>query len=147
MSEQKVKSAGGFDAALKAVRQRLMEQGNRFDRGPAYEGDGKVLTGVKQTVRLYEGMGYVKLMELGHPPVYAVLERGHREVHVFEVRDPKIQAWLANDEAALNDPAMRAYLLQQSELSEKDLPVADKPRHFHINEVDNVFIATTEDSD
>ncbi len=147
MSEQKTKLAGGFDAALKAVRQRLMEQGNRFDRGPAYEGDGKVLAGVKQTVRMYEGLGYVKLMELGDPPVYAVLDRGHREVHIFEVRDPKIQAWLTNQEAALNDPAMRAYMLQQSGLSEKDLPVAEKPRRFHINEVDNVFIASTEDGD
>ncbi|MBZ4193328.1 MAG: hypothetical protein LAE24_03375 [Candidatus Contendobacter sp.] len=147
MSEQKAKPAGGFDAALKAVRQHLLERGNRFDRGPAYEGDGKVLAGVKQAVRMYEGMGYIKLMEFGNPPIYAVLERGHREMHIFEVHDPKIQTWLASDQAALNDPAMRAYLLQQSGLSEKDVPAADKPRRFHINEVDHVFIVTTEDGD
>jgi hypothetical protein len=94
---------------------------------------------------MYEGMGYVKLMEFGDPPVYAVLERGHREAHIFQPQDPKIQAWLADDAAALNDPAMRAYLLQQSGLDEKDLPVTAKLRHFHINEVDNVFIATAED--
>lgn len=144
MSE-KNKPAGGFDAALQAVRRYLMEQGNRFDRGPAYEGHGKVLDSVKQTVRMYEGMGYTKLMEFGDPPAYAVLERGHREVHIFEPQDPKIRAWLEGDEAVLNDPAMRAYQSQQSGLNEKDLPVAAKSRRFHINEVDNVFIATAED--
>lgn len=146
MSE-KTRPAGGFDAALKAVRRHLMEQGNRFDRGPAYEGHGKVLSSVRQTVRMYEGMGYVKLMEFGDPPVYAVLERGHREAHIFQPQDPKIQAWLADDAAVLSDPVMRAYMLEQSGLNEQELPVAAKPRHFHINEVDNVFIATTEESD
>lgn len=144
MSE-KNKPADGFDAALQAVRRYLLEQGNRFDRGPAYEGDGKVLDSVKQTVRMYEGMGYTKLMEFGDPPIYAVLERGRREVHVFQPQDPKIRAWLESDEAVLNDPAMRAYQLQQSGLNEKDLSIAAKPRRFHINEVDNVFIATAED--
>ena len=139
----KTRPAGGFDAALQAVRRYLMEQGNRFDRGPAYEGDGKVLSSVKQTVRMYEGMGYVTLMEFGDPPVYAVLERGHREAHIFQPQDPKIQAWLADDAAVLSDPVMRSYMLQQSGLTE--VPVAAKPRHFHINEVDNVFIATTDD--
>ena len=146
MSE-KIAPTGSFEAALKAVRRYLMEQGNRFDRGPAYEGHGKVLAGVKQTVRMYEGMGYVKLMEVGDPPVYAVLERGHREAHIFQPQDPKIQAWLSDEQAVHNDPAMRAYMLQQSGLSEKELPVAARPRHFHINEVDNVFIATTEEGD
>ena len=141
----KTRPAGGFDAALQAVRRYLVEQGNRFDRGPAYEGDGKVLSSVKQTVRMYEGMGYVTLMEFGDPPVYAVLERGHREAHIFQPQDPKIQAWLADDAAVLNDPVMRSYMLQQSGLTEKEVPVAAKPRHFHINEVDNVFIATTDD--
>lgn len=143
----KIKPTGGFDAALQAVRRYLMEQGNRFDRGPAYEGDGKVLSSVKQTVRMYESMGYVTLMEFGDPPVYAVLERGRREAHIFQPQDPKIQEWLADDAAVLNDSVMRAYMLQQSGLTEKEVPVAAKPRHFHINEVDNVFIATTEEGD
>lgn len=141
------KQTSGFDEALRAVRRYMMEQGNRFERGPSYEGDGKVLSSVKQTVRMYEGMGYTRLMQFGDPPAYAVLERGHREVHIFQPRDPKIREWLENEEAALNDPAMHAYLLQKSGLNAGDLPVASKPRHFHINEVDDVFIATTEDAD
>ncbi len=141
------KQTSGFDAAIKACRRYLMEKGNRFDRGPSYEGDGSVLGSVKQTVRMYEGMGYTKLMELGDPPIYAVLARGHREVHVFQPQDPKVRDWLENDETTLNDPALRAYMLEKSGLHEGDLPVADKPRHYHINEVDDVYIATTDDSD
>lgn len=147
MNEQSTQPANNIHAAVAALRRYIMEKGNRFERGPAYEGDGKVLSSVKQTARLYEGMGYAKLLELGEPPVYAVLERGHREVHIFQPRDPKIRQWLENDEATLNDPAMRAYLLQKSGLSESDLQTADKLREFHINEVDDVFILTTEDAD
>lgn len=141
------KQTSSFDAAIKAARRYLMEKGNRFDRGPSYEGDGTVLSSVKQTARMYEGMGYTKLIEFGDPPVYAVLERGHREVHIFQPLDPKVREWLENDEATLSDPALRAYMLEKSGLGESDLPVADKPRHFHINEVDNVYIATTDDPD
>ena len=43
--------------------------------------------------------------------------------------------------------AIRAYVLGQSGLSEDDLAVAAKPRRYHINEVDEVFIVTTEDGD
>ena len=139
------KQTSSFDAALKAVRRYLMEKGNRFDRGPSYEGDGKVLGSVRQTAQMYEGMGYTKLMEFGDPPAYAVLERGHREVHIFQPQDPKMREWLENHEATLSDPAVRAYMLEKSGLSESDLPIADKPRRFHINEVDDVFIATTDD--
>jgi hypothetical protein len=146
MSEASQQTSG-FDAALKAVRRYLMEKGNRFDRGPSYEGNGSVLGSVKQTVRMYEGMGYTKLVELGDPPAYAVLERGHREVHIFQPQDPKVREWLENDETTLSDPALRAYMLEKSGLRESDLPVADKPRHFHINEVDDVFIATTDEAD
>ncbi|HRZ05978.1 MAG TPA: hypothetical protein P5102_07480 [Candidatus Competibacteraceae bacterium] len=132
---------------LKAACRYVMEKGNRFDCGPAYKGDSRVLSSVRQTVRWYKGMGYTKLLEFGEPPVYAVLDRGHREVHIFQPPpDPTIRAWLENDKAMLNDPAMRTYLLQKSGLDECDLPVASKPRYFHVNEVDNVFIATTDEA-
>jgi hypothetical protein len=36
-------------------------------------------------------------------------------------------------------------MLQQSGLSESDLAVAAKPRRYHINEVDEVFIVTADD--
>lgn len=147
MTETTNKPSTSLDAAVRALRRHLMEKGNRFDRGPAYEGNGKVLSSVRQTARMYEKMGYTKLMELGDPPAYAVLERGNREVHIFQPQDPKIREWLESDETALNDPAMRAYMLQKSGLNENELPVAVKPRLYHINEVDDVFIATTEDAD
>lgn len=150
MIETANKSTSNFDIALRAVRRYLMEKGNYFDRGPAYEGNGKVLPSVGQAVRLYEGLGYTKLMEFGDPPVYAVLERGHREAHIFQIQDPRIREWLENDEsgsASLKDPAMRAYMLEKSGLKESDLAVAANPRQYHINEVDGVFIATTDDMD
>lgn len=136
-----------FDEALKAVRRHIMEKGNRFERGPAFQAEGKVLSSVKQTARMYEGMGYAKLMEFGDPPVYAALERGHREVHIFQLEDPCIREWIENHEGTLSDPAMRVYMLEKSGLRERDLPVAGKPRHYHINEVDGVFIAATDDAD
>ncbi|HCK81315.1 MAG TPA: hypothetical protein DIC59_07600 [Candidatus Competibacteraceae bacterium] len=140
-------SGGSFDAALGALRRYLMEKGNLFDRGPSYEGDGKVLSSVKQTVQMYRELGYSKLMEFGNPPVYAVLARGHREIHIFQPRDPKVREWLENRAAPKNDPAMEAYLLERAGLRESDLPVDDTPRHFHVNEVDDVFIASTDDPD
>jgi len=136
-----------FDEALKAVRRHIMEKGNRFERGPTFEAHGKVLSSVKQTADMYEGMGYAKLMEFGHPPVYAALERGHREIHIFQLQDPCIQEWIEKQEGALSDPVMRAYMLEKSGLTEKDLPMASKPRRYHINEVDDVFIVSTEDAD
>jgi hypothetical protein len=134
-----------IDATLKAVCRYAMAKGHHFDRGPAYQGDHKVLSSVGQTVRWYEGMGYTELLEFENPPVYAVLKRGHHEVHIFQSRDPIIRAWLENDEAALDDLALRAYLLQKSDLDEWELPVASKPRYFHLNEVDDVFIATVDE--
>ncbi len=145
MSEKTTQPKTRLDGAIAALRRHMMEKGNRFEHGPAYEGDGKVLGSVKQTVRMYEGMGYAKLFEWGDPPAYAVLQRGHRELHIFQPRDPKIKQWLEDESVNLNDPAIRAYLLQKSGLSEADLPVAAKPRQYHINEVDDVFIVTTDD--
>ena len=104
-----------------------------------------MLANVRQTVRMYEGMGYARLVELGDPPAYAMLQRGHREVHVFQPQDPQVRRWLEDENADPNDPAIRAYMLDQSGLSEGDLAVAAKPRHYHINEVDEVFIVTTGD--
>lgn len=142
----KTKQPVDLAAVIKTLRGHLLEKGNRFDRGSRYEGQAKALSDVAHTVRMYEGMGYSKFMQLGNPPVYAMLGRGHREVHVFQPQDPKIREWLEDDKAALDDPAMREYLLQISGFSESDLPVASKPQHFHISEVDGVFILTSEDA-
>ncbi len=142
-----VRQVNSRDAAVTVLRRHLLEKGNRFEFGPDYKGNGKVLASVRQTVRMYEGMGYAKLTELGDPPAYAMLERGHREVHIFQPRDPRIRRWLEDEQADPNDPAIRAYVLGQSGLSEDDLAVAAKPRRYHINEVDEVFIVTTEDGD
>lgn len=142
----KTKQPVDLAAVIKALRGHLLEKGNRFDRGSRYESQAKALSDVAHTVRMYEGMGYSKFMQLGNPPVYAMLGRGHREVHIFQPQDPKIREWLEDDKAALDDPAMREYLLQISGFSESDLPVASKPQHFHISEVDGVFILTSEDA-
>lgn len=144
MSE-KTRSATSLDGVVAALRRHLLEKGNRFEHGPDYKGDGKVLASVKQTARMYEGMGYTKLIELGNPPVYAMLQRGHRELHIFQPQDPKVRQWLEDEQADPNDPAVRAYMLQKSGLSESDLAVAAKPRRYHINEVDEVFIVTTDE--
>lgn len=146
MSEKIVKAGTSLDGAIAALRRHLLEKGNRFEHGPDYKGDGKVLANVKQTVRMYEEMGYAKLVELGNPPVYAMLQRGHRELHVFQPQDPRVKQWLEDEKANPNDPAIRAYMLGQSGLSESDLAVAAKPRHYHINEVDEVFIVTSDDN-
>ncbi|HOW62151.1 MAG TPA: hypothetical protein PLJ20_06225 [Candidatus Contendobacter sp.] len=146
MSEKTGKPASGFGSAIAALRRHLLEKGNRFDYGPDYKGEGKVLASVRQTTRMYEGMGYTKLVELGNPPAYAMLQRGHREAHIFQPQDPQVRHWLQDETANPNDPAMRAYMLGQSGLSESDLEVAAKPRHYHINEVDEVFIVTSDDT-
>ncbi len=147
MSEKSTKPAGTLDDAVKALRAHLLEQGNRFERGPAYEGNGKVLASVKQAVSMYEDLGYAKLLELGNPPVYAFMQRGHREAHLFQPQDPQIRQWLEDGQANLNDPAIRAYQMQKSGLSESDVPITGKPHRFHINEVDDVFIATADAAD
>ncbi|HRZ23259.1 MAG TPA: hypothetical protein P5326_04375 [Candidatus Contendobacter sp.] len=146
MSEKTGKPASGFGGAIAALRRHLLEKGNRFDYGPDYKANGKVLASVRQTTRMYEGMGYTKLVELGNPPAYAMLQRGHREAHIFQPQDPQVRHWLQDETANPNDPAMRAYMLGQSGLSESDLEVAAKPRHYHINEVDEVFIVTSDDT-
>ncbi|MFZ1642998.1 MAG: hypothetical protein WAV07_16520 [Candidatus Contendobacter sp.] len=145
MSENATKPTGNLDAAVRALRAHLLEKGNRFEHGPAYEGNGKVLASVKEAVRTYESLGYAKLFEYGDPPVYALMQRGHRETHLFHPQDPKIWQWLEDEKATLNDPALRAHQLQQADLTEADIPVAAKPQHYHINEVDEVFIVTTDD--
>ena len=146
MSEKTGKPASGLGGAIAALRRHLLEKGNRFEYGPDYKGEGKVLASVRQTTRMYEGMGYTKLVELGNPPAYAMLQRGHREAHIFQPQDPQVRRWLQDETANPNDPAMRAYMLGQSGLSESDLEVAAKPRHYHINEVDEVFIVTSDDT-
>jgi len=147
MSEKPTNQSSSFNAVVAALRRHLLEKGNRFEHGPDYKGNGKVLASVKQTVQMYESMGYAKLIELGEPPAYAMLQRGHRELHIFQPQDPQVRRWLEDEQANPNDPAIRAYMLQDSGLSESDLAVAAKPRRYHINEVDDVFILTTEDAD
>ena len=147
MSQKTVESTTGLGGAVAALRRHLLEKGNLFEHGPDYKGDGKVLTDVRQTVRMYEGMGYTKLVELGDPPAYAMLQRGHRELHVFQPQDPHIRQWLADEKADPNDPAIRALLLDKFGVSEDQIAVAAKPRRYHINEVDDVFLVTTDDED
>ena len=145
MSEKTIKPTTGLRSVIAALRRHLLEKGNRFEYGPDYKGDGKVLANIKQAGRMYEEMGYTKLVELGNPPAYAMLQRGHREVHIFQPQDPQIRHWLEDETANPNDPAIRAYMLSDSGLSESDLEVAAKPRRYHINEVDEVFIVTSDE--
>ena len=133
-------------AAIKELRRHLLEKGHRFERGPAYESQGKTVSSVAQAVRMYEGMGYIKFMQVGDPPVYAMLGRGHQEMHIFQPQDPQVRAWLEDDQVALNDPTVRAYLMQGAGLNEGELPVASKPQRFRITEVDDVYIITSEDA-
>ena len=135
-----------FDEVIKAVRRHIMAKGNHFDCGPTFEADGKVLSSVGQTAHMYEGLGYTRLLEFGDPPIYVALERGHREIHIFQLQDAFIQECIEEHEGPLANPKMRARLLEKSGLSEGELPIADKPRNYHINEVDGVFIASTEDA-
>lgn len=133
-------------AAIKELRRYLLEKGHRFERGPAYESQGKTLSSVAQAVRMYEGMGYAKFMQVGDPPVYAMLGRGHQEMHIFQPQDPQVREWLEDDQVALNDPAMRAYLAQSAGLQEGEIPAASNPKSFRITEVDDVYIITSEDA-
>ena len=133
-------------AAIKSLKSYLLEKGHRFERGPVYEAESKTPANVAATVRRYEGMGYAKYMQVGNPPVYAMLGRGHQEVHIFQPQDPKIREWLEDEKVALNDPAMREHMLQASGLRESELQAARKPQIFRIAEVDDVFIITSEDA-
>ena len=133
-------------AVIKSLKGYLLEKGNRLERGPIYEGQSKTPASVAATVRRYEGMGYAKYMQVGDPPIYAMLGRGHQEVHIFQPQDPTVRGWLEDDRKALNDPAMREYMLQASGMSESELQSARKPQIFRITEVDDVFIITSEDA-
>ena len=75
------------------------------------------------------------------------MRRGHREAHLFQPHDPRIRQWLEDGQANLNDPAIRAYQMRKFGFSESDVPSDGKAQRFHINEVDDVFIATTDDPD
>ncbi|MDS4071161.1 MAG: hypothetical protein RKO24_16230 [Candidatus Competibacter sp.] len=142
----KSKQTTDLAAVIKSLKSYLLEKGNRLERGPIYEGQSKTPASVAEMVRRYEGRGYARYMQVGDPPVYAMLGRGHQEVHIFQPQDPKVREWLEDDRKALNDPAVRAYLLQGAGLSEGDLPVARKPQVFRITETDDVFVITNEDA-
>ncbi|MFZ1325616.1 MAG: hypothetical protein WAT67_06265 [Candidatus Contendobacter sp.] len=146
MDEKKMPAVQGLDGVVAALCRYLLEKGNWFDHGPDYEGDGKVLASVGQTVQLYQDLGYSKVFEMGQPPSYALLRRGHRELHVFQPKDPQVRRWLADEQANPNDSTMRATLLNRSGVSEESISVATKPRHYHINEVDEVFIVATDEA-
>jgi len=109
-------------------------------------GQSQTSSSVAATARRYEGMGYTQYMQVGTPPVYAMLARGHQEVHIFQPQDPKVREWLEDDKVALNDPTVRAHLLQTANLSESELQATRKPQVFRITEVDDVFIITSEDA-
>ena len=142
----KAKPATDLAAIIKSLKGYLLEKGHRFERGPIYEGQGKTPASVAETAKRYEGRGYTRYMQVGDPPVYAMLGRGHEEVHIFQPQDPKVREWLEDDQKALNDPTVRAHLLQSAGLSESELAVARKPQIFRITEVDDVFIITSEDA-
>ena len=142
----KTKAATDLAAVIKSLKGYLLEKGHRFERGPIYEGQGKTPASVAETAKRYEGRGYTRYMQVGDPPVYAMLGRGHEEVHIFQPQDPKVREWLEDDRVALNDPTVRAHLLQSAGLSESELAVARKPQIFRITEVDDVFIITSEDA-
>ncbi|MER2600748.1 MAG: hypothetical protein ABTR27_00150, partial [Candidatus Competibacter phosphatis] len=91
------KTQSDLAAVIKSLKGYLLEKGHRFERGPAYESQGKTSSSVAETVRRYEGMGYAKYMQVGDPPVYAMLGRGHQEVHIFQPQDPKVREWLEDD--------------------------------------------------
>ena len=142
----KAKPATDLAAIIKSLKGYLLEKGHRFERGPIYEGQGKTPASVAETAKRYEGRGYTRYMQVGDPPVYAMRGRGHEEVHIFQPQDPKVREWLEDDRVALNDPTVRAHLLQSAGLSESELAVARKPQIFRITEVDDVFIITSEDT-
>ena len=131
---------------IKSLKSYLLEKGNRLERGPSYEGESKTPASVAEIVRRYEGRGYTKYMQVGNPPVYAMLGRGQQEAHIFQPQDPQVREWLEDDRKALNDPDVRAYLLQSADLSESDVQAARKPQVFRIAEVDDVFVITNEDA-
>lgn len=85
-------------------------------------------------------------MQVGNPPIYAMLARGHQEAHIFQPQDLQVREWLEDDQKALNDPTVRAYLLQSAGLSESELQAARKPQIFRITEVEGVFVITNEDA-
>lgn len=140
------KPTAALTTAIKALRSHLLEKGHRFERGPSYESQNKISSSVAEMARQYEGRGYARYMLVGNPPVYAMLARGHQEVHIFQPQDPQVREWLEDDQTALNNPTVRAHLLQTANLSESELPVADKPQIFRITEVDGVFIISSEDA-
>lgn len=142
----KSKPATDLAAVIKSLKSYLLEKGHRFERGPRYETQTHTHSSVAKMARQYEGLGYVKYIQVGDPPVYAMLGRSHHEAHIFQPQDPKIREWLEDDRVALNDPTMRAYLLQSAGLSEASLPEARRPQVFRIVEVDDVFIITNEDT-
>ncbi len=145
MSNQ-TKPTTDLAAIIKSLKGYLLEKGNRLERGPAYESQGKTPASVAETARQYEGRGYTQYLRVGTPPVYAMLGRGHQEVHIFQPQDPQVREWLEDDRKALNDPTVRAHLLQGAGLSEGELAAARKPQVFRITEMDGVFVITNEDA-
>ncbi len=142
----KTKPSTDLAAIIKSLKSYLLEKGNRIERGPSYKGQGKTAASVAEIARRYEGRGYAKYMQVGSPPIYAMLGRGHQEAHIFQPQDPKVREWLEDDQKAVNDPALRQYLLQASGMSESELQTARKPQVFRVAEVDGVFVITNEDA-
>lgn len=131
-------------AVIKELYRYLLEKGHVFERGRASQDEGAALSGVAEAVRIYQGLGYAKLMQVGEPPVYALMERGRQETHIFQPQDPQILAWLEDHESSLKTPSGRADLVQRTGLSESDIPVADRPKRFHVTQLGDVYIITEE---
>lgn len=134
------------ESAIKELRRYLLEKGHTFERAPAYQAQEQTPISVNGAIKMYEGMGYTKIMQLGNPPQYAVLERGHQEVHILQPQDPQVRAWLDDHQQSLNDPSMRAYLEQSAGLSESDIQVAAHPKHFRLSQVGDVYIISGENA-
>lgn len=128
------------------LRRYLLEKGHTFERAPAYQAPDETPMSVSGAIKMYEGMGYTKVIQLENPPQYALLERGHQEMHLVHLRDPQIRAWVENHQKSLNDPSIRTYLAESIGLNENDIPVAEHPKHFRIGQVGDVYIISGENT-
>lgn len=140
MSNPAIPTTNDANSAIRELRRYLLQVGHTFERAPSYQAPDQAPMSVAGVIKMYEGMGYTKVVQLGQPAQYAMLERGHQEMHIVHLQDPQIRAWLEDHQKSLNDPSMRSYLAQGVGLSDKDIPVAEHPKHFRISQVGDVYI-------
>ena len=140
MSSTTISDTTDAASAIKALRLYLLEKGHTFERAPSYQALDQTPMSVSGMMKMYEGMGYTKVLQFGNPTQYALLERGHQEMHILHLQDPQVREWIENHEKSLNDLSMRAYLAQSIGLNENDIPAAEHPRHFRISQVGDVYL-------